>query len=158
MVFSDVTLLTKISAFLVLSAVVLDIVSLATPHWENGTLFDSGLWEICKEALSVRSCSSIPEDVISDKFQTVRAFVIIGCILGLLTFLLLIMFIFKHTANRVKNVVILLAGLAGICTLIGFCVYTSLADSYGYSFILNVVAGALYFVVTIIMALDQRTC
>ncbi|ESO93577.1 hypothetical protein LOTGIDRAFT_161686 [Lottia gigantea] len=97
-------------------------------------------------------------DVISDKFQTVRAFVIIGCILGLLTFLLLIMFIFKHTANRVKNVVILLAGLAGICTLIGFCVYTSLADSYGYSFILNVVAGALYFVVTIIMALDQRTC
>ncbi|ESO93569.1 hypothetical protein LOTGIDRAFT_161675 [Lottia gigantea] len=152
MSFSDVSTLTKVSAFFALVALVLDVVSVATPHWQSG----SGLWQVCETVGSVTTCTSI--NGASDKFQTVRAFAVIGVLLGAAALGLLVLFICRYTQRRVKVVIISLSGLAALCTLIGFCIYTSIGGggSYEYSFILNVVSAVLYVIVAVLLAVDRH--
>ncbi|ESO93570.1 hypothetical protein LOTGIDRAFT_232623 [Lottia gigantea] len=156
----DVGCCSKFAIVVLLAALIMDVISIVTNYWESNEVWHNGLWEACTTQIkSTEVCNkSILEEVINDKFQAVRGLVLAGCGLGGLALLFSFLFMCKFTTNVFKILVLVTSALAGLVTLVGFCLYTSIDRyKYGYSFVLNVIASVTYFFVAIMIGLDKKT-
>ncbi|KAI8761469.1 epithelial membrane protein 1, partial [Biomphalaria glabrata] len=143
--------------------VLLQIVALATPNWTYGKYYKyfgdskvkAGLWKFCVETFK---CQDIPEEILTDEWNTAGAFAILGMLAGLmalsLTCIHFVLRIMAKPTNKIVNVVVLAACIAAcLCVVIstscfGGGVYKQEdfdkeGQKIGYSLILSVVGGYL---------------
>uniref|UniRef100_A0A2C9KQ75 MARVEL domain-containing protein n=1 Tax=Biomphalaria glabrata TaxID=6526 RepID=A0A2C9KQ75_BIOGL len=141
-----------IGTVLLLIGLVLHIVGIGTPSWSVTSATVRGLWKQCNDI----ECATWTEDSLPHEMRVARAFAIISMLIALITFGFTVTQFIVPDLDAAKKKIFNYIILAETITVLTFivistacygAVHNKLIANYdiGYSLILSVVGGILFF-------------
>ncbi|XP_063429309.1 voltage-dependent calcium channel gamma-8 subunit-like [Mytilus trossulus] len=161
----------KVAFILLLIATLFTCISYTTTDWvyEDVAKNHYGLWRICGEAEVPTGCQTI-DGWANDWYGVVQAFVTFGFFGILISFFLVVLYIFVSKCQKNGEVAIAVAIICiatGVFYLIGIIIFgAKVTDKwpesatkdykFGYSFALSIIAFLLEIVVGVLMLLEGK--
>ncbi|CAC5421102.1 unnamed protein product [Mytilus coruscus] len=168
--FKGASILCKVAFILLLIATLFTCISYTTADWVYEDVGNThyGLWRICGETDIPTGCQTI-DGFANDWYGVVQAFVTFGFFGILVSFFLVILYIFVSKCQKNGEVAIAVAIICiatGVFYLIGVIVFGAKVDKWpenattdykmGYSFALSIIALVLEIIAGVLMIVEGK--
>ncbi|XP_041353588.1 uncharacterized protein LOC121371627 [Gigantopelta aegis] len=155
---SEASKFVKIALGICIAAFLFHLVAFPTPYWIQINTSFSGLFMIC----GLGFCVTYTENLKTTKLKATTAMEMLGFFVGLACLVVTAgsLFIKSLTQKKIKIAGMVLAFVAAFLILLGVIIYGAennerpVPIAYGWSFILEIIAGLLFIATGVMLVLD----